>query len=443
MPAHSPAELTLLLPDWLIPIQPTGALAQHGIAIHQGRIIARDRHELLQQQFPAARHIHLPGQVLLPGFINVHTHAAMTLLRGLADDLPLMVWLQEHIWPAEGRFVAPDFVQAGTRLAIAEMLRSGTTCFNDMYFFSSEAAQVASDMGMRMVQGHVIIDFPTTYTRNAEDALRVAAEKIAAAPRSPLLRHSIAPHAPYTVSDAPLREAAQLAQERGLLLHMHVHETAGEVRDAVARDDRRPLRRLHDLGLLGEDFLAIHMTQLDASDLAICKETGLRIGHCPESNLKLGSGIAPIATLLEQGQIIGLGTDGAASNNDLDMLGELRTAALLAKGRDGDPTALPAQQALHLATLGAAQALGWQDEIGSLEVGKSADCIAVSFDHPATTPVYDPISQLVYCASRDQIRAVWVAGVQKIGNGEALAWDVQQLQRDAQDWALRIRREHS
>ncbi|MEY2340724.1 TRZ/ATZ family hydrolase [Acidithiobacillus sp. IBUN Pt1247-S3] len=436
---HSDVEL--LLPDWLVPIIPRGAFPAHGVAVQGGRILASDSHHVLRERYPQARCITLAGQILLPGFVNTHTHAAMTLLRGLADDLPLMVWLQEHIWPAEGRFVAPDFVRTGTRLAIAEMLRSGTTCFNDMYFFPQEAAEVAQELGMRMLLGHVIIDFSTTYTRNAEDALRLAASHISTLGRPALLRHSVAPHAPYTVSDGPLRDAAALARETGTFLHMHVHETAGEVRDALARDDRRPLRRLYDLGLLDERFLAVHMTQLDADDLAICKETGLHIAHCPESNLKLGSGIAPIATLLAQGQGVGLGTDGAASNNDLDMLGELRTAALLAKGRDGDPTALPAEQALYMATLGGAKALGWDDEIGSLEVGKTADCIAVSLDYPATSPIYDPISQLVYCASRDQIRAVWVAGAQKIRDGQALEWDDAELAREAQDWAQRIARE--
>ncbi|WP_308388501.1 TRZ/ATZ family hydrolase [Acidithiobacillus sp. AMEEHan] len=436
------SDVELLLPEWLIPIVPDGALPAHGMAIQDGRIVATGPHSVLREQFPAAQSIPLPGQVLLPGFVNVHTHAAMTLLRGLADDLPLMVWLQEHIWPAEGRFVAPEFVRAGTRLAIAEMLRGGTTCFNDMYFFPQDAAEVAQEMGMRLVLGHVIIDFPTTYTRNAEDALRLAALQITSLGNPALLRHSIAPHAPYTVSDGPLREAAALARESGSFLHMHVHETAGEVRDALARDDRRPLRRLHDLGLLNERFLAVHMTQLNEDDLAICKETALQIAHCPESNLKLGSGIAPIASLLAQGQGVGLGTDGAASNNDLDMLGELRMAALLAKGREGDPTALPATQALYMATLGGARALGWEEEIGSLEVGKAADCIAVSLDHPATSPVYDPVSQLVYCAGRDQVRNVWVAGEQKIRDGLALHWDAAELGREAQDWALRIAREN-
>ncbi|MBU2753594.1 TRZ/ATZ family hydrolase [Acidithiobacillus sp. CV18-2] len=443
MTKKSLSDVELLLPEWLVPIVPDGFLPAHGVAVRDGKIVATGHHTDLRERFPEAQLTPLPGQVLLPGFVNVHTHAAMTLLRGLADDLPLMVWLREHIWPAEGRFVAPDFVRVGTRLAIAEMLRGGTTCFNDMYFFPQEAAEVAQEMGMRMVLGHVIIDFPTTYTRNAEDALRLAAEHIAILGNPALLRHSIAPHAPYTVSDGPLQEAAALARQHGSFLHMHVHETAGEVRDALARDDRRPLRRLHELGLLNERFLAVHMTQLNEDDLAICKETGLQIAHCPESNLKLGSGIAPVATLLVQGQGVGLGTDGAASNNDLDMLGELRTAALLAKGREGDPTALPAKQALYLATLGGARALGWEKETGSLEVGKAADCIAISLDHPATSPVYDPISQLVYCAGRDQVRNVWVAGVQKIQDGRALHWDDAELGREAQDWALRIARENS
>ncbi|MCE5393509.1 MAG: TRZ/ATZ family hydrolase [Acidithiobacillus sp.] len=433
--------VTLILPDWLIPIVPSGFFHQEGIAIQGDRIVDKGSHEELRHRYPAATVTRLPGHVLLPGLINIHTHAAMTLLRGLADDLPLMIWLQQHIWPAEGRFVAPDFVAMGTRLAIVEMLQGGTTCFNDMYFFPDAAIAMAQEMGMRMVAGHVIIDFPTTYTRNAEDALRLAEEQIARFAKVPMLRQTVAPHAPYSVANGALQEAAAIARQSGLPIHMHVHETAAEVRDALQRDNRRPLRRLADLGVLGPDFLAIHMTQLDEEDLALCREYKIAIGHCPESNLKLGSGIAPVARLLEQGQRLGIGTDGAASNNDLDMLSELRTAALLAKGRDQDPTAFPAQQVLRAATLGAAEALGWDQEIGSLEPGKAADCIAIDLDRPASTPVYDPISQVVYCASRDQVQEVWVGGRRKIYRGQALEWQIPEVVAEAHLWAQRIRKE--
>ncbi|MHB1531518.1 TRZ/ATZ family hydrolase [Acidithiobacillus sp.] len=446
MPAESspssPQEIDLLLhARWMIPIRPRGVLHDHALAVHAGRILALGHAEELARQYRAREHLHLDQHVLMPGLVNAHTHAAMTLLRGLADDLPLMTWLNRHIWPAEGRFVSAEFVRTGTQLAIAEMLRGGTTCFNDMYFFPEAAAQAAVEMGMRATVGHVIIDFPTPYAANAQDCLQQAADLIPRLQSLPRIRQSIAPHAPYTVGDAGLVGARDLAQGRQLPLHMHVHETAHEVEDALRRTGQRPLARLEALGLLEQRFLAVHMTQLDESDLQRCRDYGLRIAHCPESNLKLASGMAPVAALLATGVQVGIGTDGAASNNDLDMLGELRSAALLAKGVSGDPTAMPAWAALEAATLGSAGAAAWEDEIGSLEPGKAADCIAINLDHPATFPVYDPISQVAYCAGRDQVSHVWVAGRALVVNGRATAWDEKTLHRDARSWVKRIAEE--
>ncbi len=428
----------LLLPRWLVPVRPRGSFENHALLVLGGRIAALGPREELLARHPEVERIWLDTHVLLPGFVNSHTHAAMSLLRGLADDQPLMAWLQQHIWPAESRFVHPDFVRMGTRLAIAEMLAGGTTCFNDMYFFPSETAQVAAEMGMRVSVGHVVIDFPNTYTKSAEDALRKAQAHLAGLRGSPLVKQGMAPHAPYTVSDGALQETAALARQEGLFMHMHVHETSQEIAGALERDGCRPLQRLARLGLLDSRFLAVHMTHLDASDLAICAETGIQVAHCPESNLKLGSGISPVSSLHRQGQKIGIGTDGAASNNDLDMLGELRTAALLAKGRDQDPTALPAVDALEMATLGGAMACGWEAETGSLETGKAADCIAIDLDRPATSPVYDPVSQVVYCAGRDQVSHVWVAGRLRVSGGRALDWEDREIVVQAREWARRI-----
>ncbi|MHB8247800.1 MAG: TRZ/ATZ family hydrolase [Acidithiobacillus sp.] len=446
MPAESspssPQEIDLLLhARWTIPIRPRGVLHDHALAVHAGRILALGPAGDLARQYRAREHLHLDQHVLMPGLVNAHTHAAMTLLRGLADDLPLMTWLNRHIWPAEGRFVSAEFVRTGTQLAIAEMLRGGTTCFNDMYFFPEAAAQAAVEMGIRATVGHVIIDFPTPYAANAQDCLQQAVDLIPRLQSLPRIRQSIAPHAPYTVGDAGLLGARDLAQGRQLPLHMHVHETAHEVEDALRRTGQRPLARLEALGLLEQRFLAVHMTQLDESDLQRCRDYVLRIAHCPESNLKLASGMAPVAALLAAGVQVGIGTDGAASNNDLDMLGELRSAALLAKGVSGDPTALPAWAALEAATLGSAGAAAWEDEIGSLEPGKAADCIAINLDHPATFPVYDPISQVAYCAGRDQVSHVWVAGRALVVNGRATAWDEKTLRRDARSWVKRIAEE--
>ncbi len=428
----------LLLPRWLVPVRPRGALENHALLVVGDRIAAIGPREELLARHPEVEAIRLDTHVLLPGFVNSHAHAAMSLLRGLADDLPLMTWLERHIWPAESRFVYPDFVRMGTRLAIAEMLAGGTTCFNDMYFFPSETALVAMEMGMRASVGHVVIDFPNTYTKNAEDALQKAQEHLTGLRGFPLVKQGIAPHAPYTVSDWALQEAAALARQEDLFLHMHVHETSQEIASALERDGRRPLHRLAGLGVLDSRFLAVHMTHLDASDLALCAETGIRVAHCPESNLKLGSGISPVSALLRQGQKIGIGTDGAASNNDLDMLGELRTAALLAKGREQDPTVLPAMDVLEMATLGGAVACGWEEETGSLETGKAADCIAINLDRAATSPVYDPVSQVVYCAGRDQVSHVWVAGRLRISGGLAVDWEEREMVVLAREWARRI-----
>ncbi|MGR2913499.1 TRZ/ATZ family hydrolase [Acidithiobacillus ferrivorans] len=424
---------------WIVPIRPRTVLHDHALAVHDGHIIAIGPAEDIRARYAATSTTRLDHHVLMPGLVNAHTHAAMTLMRGLADDLPLMTWLNEHIWPVEGRFVSPEFVAMGTELAIAEMLRGGTTTFNDMYFFPEAAAEVAQRMGMRATIGHVIIDFPTAYAANADACLQAAADLLPCLRKIPLIRQSIAPHAPYTVGDAGLRGARDLAKAEALPVHMHVHESAYEVQEATDRDGMRPLARLARLGILDQHFLAVHMTQLNDEDLAICRDSGLYVAHCPESNLKLASGMAPVATLRKQGTPLAIGTDGAASNNDLDMLGELRTAALLAKGVSGDPTAFPAWEALAAATLGGAEAIGWGAETGSLEPGKAADCIAIDLDHPATFPVYDPVSQVAYCAGRDQVSHVWVQGKLRIAEGRAVDWDTQDLFARARGWVQRIR----
>ncbi len=424
---------------WVIPVRPRVLLHHHALAIAEGRIVGIGPSDEIHAAFTTTENTTLDQHVLMPGFVNAHTHAAMTLMRGLADDLPLMTWLNEHIWPVEGRFVSPEFVRMGTELAIAEMLRGGTTTFNDMYFFPEAAAETAQNMGMRAHIGHVIIDFPTAYAANADACLQAAADLLPRLRPMPLIRQSLAPHAPYTVGDAGLRGTKELAEAEHLPVHMHVHETAYEVEESLVQHGRRPLARLAELGLLNSRFLAVHMTQLDAHDLTICRDSGLHIAHCPESNLKLGSGIAPVAHIRQQGISLAIGTDGAASNNDLDMLGELRTAALLAKGFSGDPTAFPAWEVLEAATLAGAEAIGWGDVTGSLEIGKTADCIAISLDHPATFPVYDPVSQIAYCAGRDQVTHVWVNGKIRICQGQAVDWEEKALFSRAQSWVRRIR----
>lgn len=430
---------TLLHAAWIIPVEPEGAVwPAHSLAIRDGHIVAVLPQTEARLRFTAATEIHLPRQALIPGLVNAHTHGAMNLLRGLADDLPLMSWLGEHIWPAEQRWVDAEFVTVGSRLAIAEMIKGGTTCFNDMYFFPEQTARVAADCGVRACVGMIVLDFPTRYAADADDYLAKGLALHDAWRGHPLVRTAFAPHAPYTVSDAPLRRIKMLSDELDVPIHMHVHETAGEVADAVARDGRRPLQRLDELGMLGPNFLAVHMTQLLDAEIDLLARTATHVLHCPESNLKLASGFCPIARLLAGGVNVALGTDGAASNNDLDLLAEMRTAALLAKGVSGDAAAVPAFQALQMATLNGARALGLADEIGSLRPGKWADVVAVDLGGLDRQPLYHPLSQLVYTAHRDHVTDVWVAGRPLLRAGVLTHLDEAALIREARDWGIRI-----
>ncbi len=425
---------------WIIPVEPgQPPLVEHSLAIKGDRIAAIVPTAQWASQLVTRQELDLRDHALLPGFVNAHTHAAMSLFRGMADDLPLMSWLQNHIWPAEARWLSPEFVRDGTRLAAWEMLRGGTTCFNDMYMFPDEAAAAATTLGIRAVIGMIVIGFPTAWATDTREYLRKGQAVHDRYRDHPFIHSAFAPHAPYTVDDAALSEVATLAEELDVPIHMHVHETAAEVNEAVAQRGQRPLVRLAELGLLSPRLLAVHMTQLTAEDIALVARHGVNVAHCPESNLKLGSGIAPLAALKAAGVNCALGTDGAASNNDLDMLGELRTAALLAKGSTGQAEALPAAEALRMATLDGARALGLDALTGSLVVGKQADLIAIDFRDPRLAPVYDPVAQIVYAAQRDNVREVWVAGRHVVRSGVVTQADPAELLALAQRWGDRIR----
>ena len=429
----------LVLPRWLVPVEPAGVvLEEHALAVDGGRIVDVLPAAFARQSFQAREVLELPDHAVLPGLVNIHTHAAMNLLRGLADDLPLMDWLQNHIWPAEGANVSYAFCADGVRLAAAEMIRGGTTCFNDMYFFPDATAAVAAETGLRANVGLVVFDFPTAWAQNWEDYIHRGLEVHDRLRGTPLVRAVFAPHAPYTVSDAPLKRVRELANELGIGIHMHVHETAAEIEGGLQSHGKRPWQRLRELDLLGQDFIAVHMTQLGDAEIAEAARLGVSVAHCPESNLKLASGFCPVAKLLAAGVNVALGTDGAASNNDLDMLGELRTAALLAKGVSGDASALPAHAALHMATLAGARALGLEDQIGSLEKGKAADFIAVDLNRPATQPVYHVLSQLVYAAGRDQVTDVYVAGRALLREGKLLTLNEGETLARAAEWRAKI-----
>ena len=426
---------TLIHARWLIPVLPHNReLEHHSIAINSGRIVALLPTAKAHSRYSAKHTVDLPTHALIPGLINTHTHAAMSLFRGMADDLPLMQWLNEHIWPAEARAMSDAFVRDGTRLAIAEMLRGGTTCFNDMYFFPDQCAKVAAEVGMRAVVGLIVLDFPTVWAEHAEEYIAKGVALHDETRHQLMISTAFAPHAPYTVSDGPLERIRVLADELDLPVHIHLHETEGEVNDALKASGERPIQRLQRLGLLSPRLLAVHMTTLTDEDRATAAAHGVHVVHCPESNLKLASGFCPVQQLASAGVNVALGTDGAASNNDLDMFGEMRTAALLAKAVANNAAAVPASSALAMATINGARALGLEDEVGSLEVGKAADVVAVDLNALATQPVYSATSSLVYAASRDQVSHVWVHGQAQLERGQLLNIDARAAIAKAQEW---------
>lgn len=430
---------TLIHARWILPVEPADAVWEdHSVAVHQGRIVAVLARADADASWRARTTVELSNHVLCPGLVNAHTHAGMSLMRGLADDLPLMEWLQEHIWPVENSLVSPEFVADGVALAAAEMLRSGTTCFSDMYFFPDIVARTAAQAGLRACVGLIVIDSPTPWASAPDEYLRKGLEVHDRFRDHPLITTSLAPHAPYTVSDKPLQRVAMLAEELDVAVHIHLHETAAEIEHAQRDGGERPLARLRRLGLVSPRLVAAHMTQLTSDEIAACAEAGVNIVHCPESNLKLASGFCPVAELVDAGVNVALGTDGAASNNDLNMLGEMRTAALLAKAVSGCPHALPALQALRMATLNGARAFGLESEIGSLQPGKWADLCAVDLCAPETEPVYNPASQLVYAAAREQVSDVWVAGRHLLKHRRLTTLDETAVRERAREWGRRI-----
>ena len=448
----------LLSAKWVVPCDREGegrVLEDHTVVVQDGKIV-----EVLPTAAAASKY---PGaetafegtrSVLLPGMVNCHTHSPMTLLRGLADDLKLMPWLQEHIWPAEGAFVSPDFVRDGTELAIAEMLKGGTTCFNDMYFFPDEVAKAAHAAGMRARIGIICIGFPSAYCGAPDkdmdqniSAYLAKGCKIQeeAFPGYPLLEVTVAPHAPYTCGKSGMDEAGQLARKLNVPFHIHLHETSSECTDwekgspFMGAHDKRPLATLDEHGLVDDRLVAVHMTQLTDDEIKLLAEKKAHVIHCPESNMKLASGACPVAKLVAAGVNVGIGTDGCASNNDLDMYSEMRSASFLSKHTAADPEAVPAHKALYMATLGGARALRLDDKIGSLEAGKDADVQAVSFDDLESMPVYNVISHLVYCTHRSQVTDVWVEGKRLVSGRKLTQMNEAALKEKALAWGEKIR----
>ena len=424
---------------WIVPVEPTDVVYQnHALAVRDGRIVDILPVDKAATTYQADTNVELSSHALIPGLINAHTHAAMSLFRGLADDLPLMDWLTNHIWPAEQEWVSAEFSRDGTQLAVAEMLRGGVTCFSDMYFFADETARVAAEVGMRATIGLILIDFPTVWAADADEYFNKGLELHDRYRSDPLIRTAFAPHAPYTVSDGPLEKVRILADELDIPIHMHVHETADEIGQSLVQHKERPLQRLARLGLLSPRLLAVHMTHINDDEIESFADSGAHLIHCPESNLKLASGFCPVDKAIKAGINVALGTDGAASNNDLDMFGEMRTAAFIAKAVAGDASTLPAISVLEKATLGGARALGIDQDTGSLLPGKAADMAAIRLDHLETWPLYEPVSQLIYAASRHQVTDVWVAGKQLLKNRELLTIDIQQIMHKVDQWQARI-----
>jgi len=429
----------LICPRWTIPVEPEVEVREdHCLAIDRGRILdLLPRAEASQRFAPDVIH-ERPDHVLIPGLVNAHTHAAMTLMRGFGDDLSLERWLNDRIWPTEMRLVSPEFVADGARLGITEMLRGGITCFADMYFYPERAAEVAVESGIRMVVGMIAIESPTPWASDAAECISKGLAVHDAYRTQPLISTMFAPHAPYTVSDATLKRIRQLADELEVPVQIHIHETVQEVEEAVSQSGRRPLQRLEELGLLNPSLMAVHATQLTAEEVAGLARAGCSVVHCPRSNLKLASGACPVADLVAAGVNVALGTDGAAANNRLDLWAEMNTAALFGKYIAGDAAALPARTMLELATLNGARALGLDEDIGSLRPGKSADAVCVELRDPGTRPVLDPLSQLVYAAGRENVTDVWIAGEHLLADGAMTRMDVESVLQKADEWAERI-----
>jgi 5-methylthioadenosine/S-adenosylhomocysteine deaminase len=433
-----PIEL-LIEAAYVVPVEPHAAvLSGHAVAIDRGKIVGLAPLAEAATRWAPRERVQLDRHVLIPGLVNAHTHNPMTLMRGLADDLPLMAWLEGHIWPAEARVMGPEYVRDGVEIAIAEMLRGGTTCCNENYFFPDVIGATYRRHGFRARVGLPFVEFPSAWASSNSEYFDKALAVHDQFRADPLIGTTFAPHAPYTVNDASFERIRVLADQLDLPVHLHLHETAGEVEDSRRQFGVRPMQRMGGFGLINASLIAVHMTQLNEGEIESCARAGVSVVHCPESNLKLASGFCPVAKLLAAGVNVALGTDGCASNNDLDMFGEMRTAALLGKGVAQDASALDAATVLRMATLNGARALGWEDRIGSIEVGKRADLTAVRLDALETLPMYHPLSQLVYVASRRDVSDVWIDGRRRLADGRLIDIDSAELAERARRWAQRI-----
>jgi 5-methylthioadenosine/S-adenosylhomocysteine deaminase len=425
---------------WVVPVDSSNSLHEfYSVVINHQIIVDVLPTAQARVKYTASESVVLNDHVLIPGLINGHTHAAMTLMRGIADDLPLMVWLNDHIWPAERAIVTERYVADASLLASAEMLSGGTTCFNDMYFYPQATAMAVSKAGIRAHLGLTVLEFPTNYAADADDYLQKGFEAHDSWRSNSLISSSLAPHAPYTISNQTFEKVLTYAEQFGLGIHTHLHETRDEISQSESNYGVRPIKRIADLGLLGPGFVAAHGVHLLPHEIDMLAEYGCHIAHCPTSNLKLGSGVAPINALLKNNVNVCIGTDSAASNNRLDMFSEMRLAALLSKGTNEDASILPAYQAIEMVTINAAKAMGLDHKIGSIEIGKQADLVAVKLSDFSISPCYDPVSHLVYSCGREHVTHTWVAGELRYSHGTFANIEPVELKEIIQTWQPKLR----
>jgi len=424
---------------WVVPVEPHAVvLENHAVVVQDERIVALLPIADARLAYAPRERVELGEHALIPGLVNSHTHNPMTLLRGLADDLPLMVWLQQHIWPAEARVIGPEFVRDGVELAVAEMLRGGTTCANENYFFPDVIGATYRKLGFRAVVGLPVIQFPTAWANSQDEYFARAGEVHDSFRGDPLVSTAFAPHAPYTVSDESFERIRLQSDQLDIPVHLHLHETAHEIEEEKKKSGLRPFQRLQRLGLVNDRLIAVHMTQVTDGEIAACASAGVSVVHVSEKNNKLASGFCPAEQFRRAGANLAIGTDGCASNNDLDMFGEMRTAAQLAKAVAQDAAAFDAAFALRAATLNGARAIGLEARIGSIEPGKQADLAAVRLSDLETQPLFHVASQLVYACSRQQVTDVWIAGHRKLAARELIDMDTAAILARARAWRERI-----
>ncbi len=429
-----------ILDGTVVTMDGTGRVIQGGgVAVDGANIVAVDTAANIRQRFRPAQTIDATGQVVMPGLVNTHTHAPMVLFRGLADDLALNEWLTKYIFPAEAKMVTPEFVRAGTRLAALEMIESGTTTFADMYYFEEEIATETKAAGLRGVLGQTVIQFPVADAKTPAEGLARAEAFIRKFKGDALITPAVAPHALYTLDGPTLIAARELSKRLGVPTLIHVAETRDEQRTANDRGRATAVAYLDSIGFLGPGVVAAHGVWVPDADIATLKARGVGVSHNPESNMKLASGVAPVTAYLRAGVALGLGTDGAASNNDLDMFEAMRMASLLQKVTTVDPTAVSARQALEMATIGGARALGMEKTIGSLEPGKRADLILVSMRAARQTPLFDPLSHLVYVTRGDDVQTTIVNGQVLMRDRTVLTLDADAILKDSRSWGEKVK----